>query len=134
MTNSADWPRWYADCRAQAVAVRPFETSGRLTRAAGLVLEAVGLKLPLGAGCLVEPPEGAPIEAEVVGFAAERLFLMPTGDVHGLMPGAIVRPLEALPPFPSPRAAPPRAGEGERGKRLPAVVAPMPFHPTNYKR
>jgi flagellum-specific ATP synthase len=116
----AHWDRWYGDCRTQLGAARPYAASGRLTRAAGLVLEAVGLKLPLGAGCLVEPPEGSAIEAEVVGFAAERLFLMPTGDVHGLMPGATVRPLEPAATLPSPHGPATRAGEGERGKRLPA--------------
>ena len=30
------------------------------------------------------PSDGAPVEAEVVGFAGERLLLMPTGDMHGL--------------------------------------------------
>jgi flagellum-specific ATP synthase len=119
----AHWDRWYGDCRAQLGAARPYTASGRLTRAAGLVLEAVGLKLPLGAGCLVEPPDGSPIEAEVVGFAADRLFLMPTGDVHGLMPGATVRPLEPVATLPAPHGAAPRAGEGERGKRLPAGSA-----------
>jgi len=34
------------------------------------------------------------IEAEVVGFAGERLFLMPETDVHGLVPGARVMPVE----------------------------------------
>ena len=32
--------------------------SGRLTRAVGLVLEAVGLQLPVGSDCLVELPLG----------------------------------------------------------------------------
>ena len=36
--------------------------------------------------------DGARIEAEVVGFAGDRLFLMPTGDIHGLKPNARVIP------------------------------------------
>ena len=32
--------------------------SGRLTRAVGLVLEAVGLQLPVGSDCLIELPPG----------------------------------------------------------------------------
>jgi flagellum-specific ATP synthase len=123
MNNMADWDRWYADCRAQAASARPFLATGRLTRAAGLVLEVVGLKLPLGAACLVEPPGGDPIEAEVVGFAAERVFVMPTSDVHGLMPGAVVRPQDATVRLPSPRRSGPRANDNERGKRLPAGSA-----------
>ena len=33
-----------------------------------------------------------PVEAEVVGFAGDRLFLMPCSDIYGLMPGAAVIP------------------------------------------
>ena len=32
------------------------------------------------------------IEAEVVGFSGDKLFLMPTGDIRGVMPGARVIP------------------------------------------
>ncbi len=69
-------------------------TSGRLTRAVGLVLEAVGLQLPVGSDCLIELPPGYPqrhAEAEVVGFAGDRLFLMPQSEVAGLLPGAARR-------------------------------------------
>ena len=44
---------------------------GRLTRATGLVLEATGLQLPLGATCVIERQEGTEtqeVESEVVGF------------------------------------------------------------------
>jgi hypothetical protein len=68
-------------------------TCGRLTRAAGLVLEAVGLRLPVGSDCLIELPTGQhshggprTAEAEVVGFGADRLYLMPQSDVAGLVP------------------------------------------------
>ncbi|WP_395316976.1 flagellar protein export ATPase FliI [Variovorax sp. UC74_104] len=67
--------------------------SGRLTRAVGLVLEAVGLQLPVGSDCLIELPPGHPqrhAEAEVVGFAGDRLFLMSQTEVAGLLPGARV--------------------------------------------
>jgi flagellum-specific ATP synthase len=36
--------------------------------------------------------DGARIEAEVVGFSGDRLYLMPTGDIHGLKPNARVVP------------------------------------------
>ncbi|HWX01659.1 flagellar protein export ATPase FliI [Collimonas sp.] len=76
----------------------PIRTYGRLTRAVGLVLEAVGLRLPVGSDCLIELPPGyaqRTTEAEVVGFAGDRLFLMPQTEVAGLLPGARVYPLEA---------------------------------------
>ena len=41
------------ECRTLAASCEPFEPRGRLTRAAGLVMEAVGLKLPVGAQVLV---------------------------------------------------------------------------------
>jgi flagellum-specific ATP synthase len=64
--------------------------SGRLTRINGLVMEASGLKLPLGSGCRINIPGGSSVEAEVVGFHGEKIFLMPTDDVFGLAPGAQV--------------------------------------------
>ncbi|MGJ7612051.1 MULTISPECIES: flagellar protein export ATPase FliI [unclassified Variovorax] len=76
--------------------------SGRLTRAVGLVLEAVGLQLPVGSDCLIELPPGNAqryAEAEVVGFAGDRLFLMSQTEVAGLVPGARVfaRPVTVEP-------------------------------------
>ncbi len=65
---------------------------GRLTRMVGLTLEAVGCQSAMGGRCLVAGPNGGAVEAEVVGFSGERLFLMPTGDIRGLMPNARVTP------------------------------------------
>ncbi|AKH88770.1 flagellar protein export ATPase FliI [Edwardsiella tarda] len=66
---------------------------GKLTRATGLVLEATGLQLPIGATCRVERHDGQQIidvEAEVVGFNGRQLFLMPLEEVDGIVPGARV--------------------------------------------
>jgi flagellum-specific ATP synthase len=100
---------------------RSLAAYGRLTRVTGLVMEAVGLRLPLGATCLVSQPSAAAVEAEVVGFSGERLFLMPVSDTHGLTPGAVVTPHEApvSPPRLGARARAPRAAN-DHGKRLPA--------------
>ena len=62
----------------------PLIVEGKLTRMVGLTLEAVGCKSKIGGRCLVEASDGKQIEAEVVGFAGERLYLMPTGDIAGL--------------------------------------------------
>ncbi len=76
---------------AIATAAPVFETRGRLTRVAGLVMEAVGLKLPVGSQVRVVQDDGLRVEAEVVGFSGERLFLMSTStDPYGLRPGATV--------------------------------------------
>ncbi|MGR9054080.1 MAG: flagellum-specific ATP synthase FliI, partial [Gammaproteobacteria bacterium] len=66
---------------------------GKLSRMVGLTLEAVGCRAPIGSRCLVETKNGKMIEAEVVGFAGDRLFLMPTGDPFGLEPDCRVIPV-----------------------------------------
>lgn len=66
---------------------------GRLVKASGLVLEAVGLKLPLGSNCFVERQTHGKIEAvecEVVGFNEQTLYLMPFESTDGILPGARV--------------------------------------------
>lgn len=71
--------------------VPDFRQYGKLTRATGLVMEAVGLKLPIGALCIVErqTEQGiVPVESEVVGFNGQTLFLMPLEHVDGILPGA----------------------------------------------
>src|SRR5437016_3493 len=52
------------ECRTLAASSEPFEPRGRLTRAAGLVMDAVGLQLPVGAALLgrVLDPNGEPID------------------------------------------------------------------------
>ena len=84
IATDADWHRLFADYRAFARVARPFALTGRLTRVAGLVMEASGLRLPVGSVCSVTPEGAAPLEAEVVGFADDRLFLMPLADTIGL--------------------------------------------------
>lgn len=75
-----------------------FRQYGKLTRATGLVMEAVGLKLPIGALCIVERQTGQailPVECEVVGFYGQTLYLMPLEHVDGILPGARVYAPEA---------------------------------------
>ena len=90
----AAWNTFLGNCREAAAQAAPLLPSGHLTRINGLVMEASGLKLPLGSSCRIIPVGGSPIEAEVVGFNGERLFLMPSEDVYGLSPGARVVALE----------------------------------------
>ncbi|MBI5750928.1 MAG: flagellar protein export ATPase FliI [Hydrogenophilales bacterium] len=88
------WRNFVSDCREVVNATKPWIPTGRLTRVAGLVMEAVGLKLAVGSSCIVELPGGLSVDAEVVGFSGDRLFLMPSTDVYGLTPGARVIPIE----------------------------------------
>ena len=121
--SAQGWRNFLAGCRGRVVDTPPYQLSGRLTRINGLVMEAAGLKLPLGSGCRIEIPGDGTVEAEVVGFHGEKLFMMPTEDVYGLAPGAHVTPLESLLP-------PPRLGHTDtqnrrafdRAKHLPVGV------------
>ncbi|MEZ3499006.1 flagellar protein export ATPase FliI [Pantoea sp. KPR_PJ] len=73
--------------------VQPVRRYGRLTRATGLVLEATGLQLPLGATCVIERNDGknlTEVESEVVGFNGQKLFLMPLEEIDNILPGARV--------------------------------------------
>ncbi|MBU2115614.1 MAG: flagellar protein export ATPase FliI [Gammaproteobacteria bacterium] len=66
--------------------------AGHLVRVVGLTLEATGCSAAIGQPCSVQTSRGD-IMAEVVGFANDRLFLMPKDDVSGVVPGAKVTPL-----------------------------------------
>lgn len=65
---------------------------GVLKRVVGLTLEASGCELPLGGSAHVQTADGGWVEAEVVGFSGDRTFLMPSADLHGLLPNARVVP------------------------------------------
>lgn len=69
---------------------------GRLTRIVGLTIEAVGCCVPMGGYCLIDTDYGDPVEAEVVGFSENKIFLMPMSRVEGLRPGAKIRALNKL--------------------------------------
>ena len=102
------WERFLQEARARARAELPLQSSGTLTRLTGLVLEASGLRAPVGSQCTVQMPGQEPVLAEVVGFAGDHALLMPAGDTQGLSSGASVVP--AAPYVPVPRLGePPRA-------------------------
>lgn len=65
--------------------------SGTLARLVGMRLEARGLMAPLGACCEITDPSGQRVEAEVVGFNDQTLYLMPFTEPQGIGPGASVR-------------------------------------------
>ncbi len=65
---------------------------GLLTRMVGLTLEASGCQAPIGARCDIVTPAGQKVETEVVGFSGEKLYLMPTSDIRGLVPNSRVIP------------------------------------------
>lgn len=71
----------------------PMPVQGRLIRMVGLTLEAAGCRAAIGDYCRIKDDEQTLIDAEVVGFSGDNLFLMPTGQPHGLSPNARVIPL-----------------------------------------
>jgi flagellum-specific ATP synthase len=99
-----------AERRQRVVETPGLVVEGQLTRMVGLTLEAAGCVAPVGARCLVVNPNGEQVEAEVVGFAGGKLFLMPSGDIHGLMPNARVIPTGGV--------SQARIGEGLLGRVL----------------
>jgi flagellum-specific ATP synthase len=89
------WAARIGEARGRVERMRFVEVEGVLSRMVGLTLEAVGCEAPVGGRCKIDGADGRSVEAEVVGFANDRLFLMPTGQLRGLMPGARVLPIES---------------------------------------
>jgi flagellum-specific ATP synthase len=98
MTASLELTRgeiWRQDLRRRIRAVQDTEpppVEGSLTRMVGLTLEAAGCQASVGDYCDVIAGDGSRTATEVVGFAGDRLYLMPSGDAHGLGPNARVIP------------------------------------------
>lgn len=77
------------DCAQQKLqSISLIRQYGRLVKASGLVLEAVGLKLPLGSNCFVERQLDGKVQAvecEVIGFNGKTLYLMPFESTDGIL-------------------------------------------------
>ena len=58
------WNAFLGNCQEIVASASPLMASGHLTRINGLVMEATGLKLPLGSSCRIFPIGGAPVEAD----------------------------------------------------------------------
>ncbi|MEO8299145.1 MAG: flagellum-specific ATP synthase FliI, partial [Burkholderiales bacterium] len=114
------WMRYLDDLHGFAAGPLPLATQGTLVRVSGLVLEVAGLRMPVGSLCDVQAQGAPPVPAEVVGFSGDRAFLMPTGDVQGLVSGAHVIPRETpvQPPVLGQEGHPWRRSE-DRSRHLP---------------
>jgi flagellum-specific ATP synthase len=114
------WSGFLADCEAAVEQAAPIVVRGHLTRVTGLVMEAAGLQLPVGSSCTVALPNGHRVGAEVVGFAGDRLYLMPTEDAYGLTPGATVHMAESRGSAPRMHAdRAPRRRAADQGRMVP---------------
>ena len=110
------WKSYLNDAKVRVNRDCTLEVRGTLTRLTGLVLEASGLRAPVGSQCMVSMASQAPVLAEVVGFSNDRAYLMPAGDVHGLCSGASVVPAAAY--VPVPRLSDPLAARLDSGAGL----------------
>lgn len=113
-TAGPKWQSFLDAARRQVGQESTLEVRGTLTRLAGLVLEASGIRVPVGSQCVVTMKSREPVLAEVVGFSGDRAYLMPAGDVHGLSSGAGVATAAAYVPVP-------RLGEAPIAKDLSAA-------------
>jgi flagellum-specific ATP synthase len=67
--------------------VEPARVRGRVRQAIGLVVEAEGLSVPVGAVCDIRIAGGAAVSCEVVGFRNDVTLLMPLGELQGVRRG-----------------------------------------------
>jgi type III secretion protein N (ATPase) len=68
----------------------PRREAGRVIEVTGLVVRATVPGIRVGELCGIDPPGGARIEAEVVGFRGDEAVLMPLGELAGIGPDALV--------------------------------------------
>jgi flagellum-specific ATP synthase len=111
------WQQQLAKRAKRAGSVPMFTVEGRLRRVVGLTLEAEGCEAAMGSRCLVDTADGVALETEVVGFADDRLLLMPVSEMHGVLPNARVRPCARLGGLP--------VGEGLLGRVIGADGVPL---------
>jgi len=114
---SQRWTQALARYQQRLAEVPPPVVAGCLTRMVGLTLEASGCQAAVGDRCEIVSADDSRIEAEVVGFAGERLYLMPTGDIHGLKPNARV--------VPRPHAGTVRVGHKLLGRIVDGACRPL---------
>ncbi len=115
--RSPIWCRTLERQQRQIATALPPPVEGSLTRMVGLTLEATGCQAAVGDSCDLIANDGTRVEAEVVGFAGERLFLMPTSELHGLAPSARVIPKQ--------RAGVVKVGPGLLGRIIDGTGAPL---------
>ena len=128
-SRSVRWSK-HLSCLGARVREPGVIVEGKLSRAAGLTLEAVGCEAAVGARCMIEGSDGIRVEAEVVGFANNRLYLMPTNNLSGIMPNARVIPMHTVSQVP--------AGEALLGRVIDGAGNPLdgrgPLHCEDHVR
>ena len=71
----------------------PVRAYGKITEVVGLTLQATGPTMKIGDLCHVAPRDWSfRVPVEVVGFRANRILLMPLGEMRGIGPGNLLVP------------------------------------------
>ena len=89
-----------AEWQKAAASSPPLAAEGQLVSMVGMTLEAVGCEMAVGGRCRIVERGHAPVEAEAVGFAGNRVYLMPVNHTGGLTPSARVIPIAATQTIP----------------------------------
>ncbi|MFA5238938.1 MAG: FliI/YscN family ATPase [Phycisphaerae bacterium] len=84
--NLIDFDKFHSALRA----VNLMNCQGTVTRVSGLMVESSGPKVGLGELCGINIRDGRRVLAEVVGFQADRLILLPLEHIEGISLGDTV--------------------------------------------
>ncbi|MHC4123384.1 MAG: FliI/YscN family ATPase, partial [Planctomycetota bacterium] len=84
--NLIDFDKFHTALRAMNL----LNCQGTVIRVSGLTVESSGPKVGLGELCGINISDGRRVLAEVVGFHADRLILLPLEHIEGISPGDTV--------------------------------------------
>ena len=76
--------------------INPVKVTGRVIQVVGLTIEVVGLNCQIGEVCEIQTGERNSLRAEVIGFRNDRILLMPLGNMEGIQPESMVRPVSRV--------------------------------------
>lgn len=79
------------ECGERVPHLEPMRLDGRVVQIKGLVIEASARNVTVGDVCEIDVHPRGRIQAEIVGFQDDRIWLMPLGETVGVAPGSRVR-------------------------------------------
>ena len=81
----------FAQYRDAVPSITPVLVDGRVSKAAGLIIEATAKSGTVGDVCDIFLRPGKSVRSEIVGFRDNKILLMPLGETVGVAPGRRVR-------------------------------------------